>query len=39
LNHPVFANPTTNINSPNFGLIDSTAFEGRKITFGARLNF
>jgi hypothetical protein len=38
LNHPVFANPTTNINSPNFGLID-TALDGRKFTLGARLNF
>jgi hypothetical protein len=38
LNHPVFANPTTNINSANFGLID-TAFDGRKVVLGARLNF
>ena len=38
LNHPVFAAPTTNINSANFGLIDS-ASDGRKVVFGARLNF
>jgi hypothetical protein len=38
LNHPVFANPTTNINSVNFGLIDS-ASDGRKVTLGARLSF
>jgi hypothetical protein len=38
LNHPVFGNPTVNINSANFGLIDS-ASDGRKVTLGARLNF
>jgi hypothetical protein len=38
LNHPVFSAPTVNINSANFGLIDS-ASEGRKVVFGARLNF
>jgi hypothetical protein len=38
LNHPVFAAPTTNINSANFGLIDS-ASDGRKVVLGARLNF
>ena len=38
LNHPVFFNPTVNINSANFGQID-TAFEGRKMILGARLNF
>jgi hypothetical protein len=38
LNHPVFAVPTTNINSPNFGQI-STAAVGRQFTLGARVNF
>ena len=38
LNHPIFANPTVNINSANFGLIES-ASDGRKVTLGARLNF
>jgi hypothetical protein len=38
LNHPVFAVPTLNINSANFGQIDS-AGAGRQFTLGARLNF
>lgn len=38
LNHPVFGAPTVNINSANFGQIDS-ASDGRKFTLGARLNF
>jgi hypothetical protein len=38
LNHPVFAVPNTNINSPNFGQI-SAASVGRQFTLGARLNF
>jgi hypothetical protein len=38
LNHPVFGNPNLNINSANFGLIDS-ADPGRRFTLGARLNF
>lgn len=38
LNHPVFAVPTTNINSANFGLINSAAV-GRQFTLGARVNF
>lgn len=37
-NHPVFAVPTTNINSANFGLINSAAV-GRQFTLGARVNF
>jgi hypothetical protein len=38
LNRPVFGNPNLNINSANFGLIDS-ADPGRRFTLGARLNF
>jgi len=38
LNKPVWGNPNLNINSPNFGLINS-ADPGRRFTFGARLNF
>jgi hypothetical protein len=38
LNHPVFAVPNTNINSPNFGQI-SSASVGRQFTLGARVNF
>jgi hypothetical protein len=34
----VFAVPTLNINSANFGQIDS-AGAGRQFTLGARLNF
>jgi len=39
LNHPIFANPDTNINSATFGLISATAGDGRRFTLGARLNF
>ncbi|HLH32255.1 MAG TPA: carboxypeptidase-like regulatory domain-containing protein [Terriglobia bacterium] len=39
LNHPIFANPDTNINSATFGLINATAGDGRRFTLGARLNF
>jgi hypothetical protein len=39
LNHPVFDNPNTNINSANFGLISATANPPRRFTMGARLNF
>jgi hypothetical protein len=38
LNHPIFGNPNTDINSANFGRI-SSASNGRRITLGARLNF
>jgi hypothetical protein len=38
LNHPVFAIPTANINSANFGQI-TTASVGRQFTLGARVNF
>ena len=38
LNHPVFGNPNLNINSANFGQIDS-ADPGRRFTLGARVNF
>ena len=38
LNHPIFDNPNTDINSTAFGRI-STAFAGRQVTLGARLNF
>jgi hypothetical protein len=38
LNHPIFGNPTTNINSLNFGQIDS-ASDGRKVMLSTRLNF
>jgi len=38
LNHPNFANPTTNINSTSFGQITS-ATGSRRFTFNARLNF
>jgi len=38
LNHPVFDNPNTDINSTLFGRI-SKASEGRQFTVGARLNF
>ena len=38
LNHPVFNNPSTNINASNFGLI-SSARDARKVVIGARLNF
>jgi hypothetical protein len=39
LNHPIFNNPDTNINSATFGLISSVAGDGRRFTLGARLNF
>jgi hypothetical protein len=39
LNHPIFANPDTNINSATFGLISATAADGRRFTLGARVNF
>ena len=39
LNHPVFDNPNTNINSASFGLISATANPPRRFTMGARLNF
>ena len=39
LNHPIFSNPDTNINSATFGLISSVAGDGRRFTLGARLNF
>jgi hypothetical protein len=38
LNHPVFGNPDTNINSLSFGRI-TTAAGNRRFTLGARLNF
>ena len=38
LNHPVWGNPTTNINSANFGRI-TTAAGARTITFSTRLDF
>ena len=38
LNHPNFANPTTNINSTSFGQITS-ATGSRRFTFNARVNF
>ena len=38
LNHPNFANPTTNIDSTSFGQITS-ATGARRFTFNARLNF
>ena len=38
LNHPVFDNPNTDINSTLFGRI-SKASDGRQFTVGARLNF
>src|SRR5262249_465673 len=38
MNHPVFGNPTLNINSLSFGRITS-AFGTRRFTFNARLNF
>ena len=41
LNHPVFANPNTNINSNNFGRITatSTGTTARQIVTSLRLNF
>ena len=38
LNHPVFGNPETNINSLSFGRI-TTAAGNRRFTIGARVNF
>jgi len=38
LNHPIFDNPNTDINSTLFGRI-SKASDGRQFTLGARLNF
>jgi hypothetical protein len=38
LNRPIWGNPTTNINSTNFGRI-STATGNRTITFNARVDF
>ena len=38
LNHPNFANPTTNIDSTSFGQITS-ATGARRFTFNARMNF
>jgi Carboxypeptidase regulatory-like domain len=38
LNHPNFANPTTNIDSTSFGQITS-ATGARRFTFNARVNF
>ena len=38
LNHPVFDNPNTDINSTLFGRI-SKASDRRQFTVGARLNF
>jgi hypothetical protein len=41
LNHPVFANPNTNINSNNFGRITatSTGTTARQIVTSLRVNF
>ncbi|PYS32453.1 MAG: hypothetical protein DMG14_34535 [Acidobacteria bacterium] len=38
LNHPVFGNPDTNINSLSFGRI-TTATGNRRFNIGVRLNF
>jgi hypothetical protein len=38
LNHPIFGNPDTNINSLSFGRI-TTAGGNRRFTIGARVNF
>ena len=38
LNHPIFDNPETNINSLSFGRI-TKAFGNRRFNIGARLNF
>jgi hypothetical protein len=38
LNHPIFGNPVTDIQSATFGQITS-ASDGRKINLGLRLNF
>ena len=38
LNHPNFANPTTNIDSTSFGQITSST-GARRFTFNARVNF
>lgn len=38
LNHPIWGNPTTNINSASFGRI-TTAAGARVITFSARIDF
>ena len=39
LNHPVFANPNTNINNNAFGRITNTVGTPRTITFNARVDF
>jgi hypothetical protein len=39
LNHPQFANPDANFTSPTFGLISSTAVNGRFGQLGLKLNF
>ncbi|MBI4476246.1 MAG: TonB-dependent receptor, partial [Acidobacteria bacterium] len=38
LNHPIFGSPVTDINSANFGQIQS-AENGRRFTLSARINF
>jgi hypothetical protein len=38
LNHPIFGNPNTDMNSANFGQIQS-AEDGRRFTLSVRLNF
>jgi hypothetical protein len=39
LNHPNFGNPSTDINSVNFGVIGLPTTGNRQFTFNARLNF
>ena len=39
LNHPNFGNPTTNINSTQFGRIALPTLWNRQFVFNARLNF
>jgi len=39
LNHPNWGNPTTNINSNNFGRISLPTTGNRQFTFNVRLNF
>jgi hypothetical protein len=39
LNHPVFGNPNTDINSVNFGVIGLPTTGNRTFTFATRVNF
>jgi hypothetical protein len=39
LNHPQFANPDTNFNSPTFGVISSTSVNSRVVQLAARFVF